>query len=265
MDIDPIVAAAWRHARAAGPVRPGEHLGLVRFAVYPEVYQLPSAPMTHMQWRATGEMIRADRLAWSHIVMQDNGYWDSHLGDINMVPVDERPEVAGHRYALFGHDWRAQPADPWLREKSAAVLSGSSMAQARVSPRGELVVLSRPEFDMAIREALRTLRDTKTLSGNPLNRSRIVLESGRDLSEVLQQAAETLLDERGGEKRHWAVTVTYFRGSPTQETAAERLGLPFSTYRRHLTSAIERISDLLWHHELRGEAIPFPERSEPTP
>ncbi|MCX4993600.1 ATP-binding protein [Streptomyces sp. NBC_00568] len=255
-DIDPIVSAAWRHARAAGPPRPGEHLGLARFSVYPEAYQLPSAPMTHMQWRATGEMIRADRLAWSHVVMRDNGNWNSHLGDINMVPVDETPEVAGHRYALFCHDWRAQPADPWLQEKTAAMLAGSSMEQAPVSGSGEVVVLSRPEFDVAVREALRTLRDTEALSNNPLTRSRIVLESDRDLSQILEQAAETLRNERGGEKRHRAVTVTHFRGSPTQEAAAERLGLPYSTYRRHLASAIERISDLLWHHELRGEALP---------
>jgi hypothetical protein len=39
---------------------------------------------------------------------------------------------------------------------------------------------------------------------------------------------------------------------PTQEAAAERLGLPFSTYRRHLGSGIERITAWLWERELRG-------------
>lgn len=256
LDVDPVVAAAWRHARANGPLRPGEHLALARFSVYPEEYQRPSAPMTFMQWRAAAEYVRADRLAWSYAVMRDNGSWNDYLRDLNLLPADERPTVGDHSYALFGHDWRAQPADAWLREKSAAMLSGAPMAEPAAPTHVGLVVLSRPEFDGAVREALRTLRKPALLASNPLHRSRLVTDGGRGLSEVLAAAAEGLLDERSGEKRHRAVIATYFRGAPTQEAAAERLGLPFSTYRRHLTSAIQRMSDLLWHHELRGTALP---------
>ncbi|MEV0028359.1 hypothetical protein [Nocardia sp. NPDC050793] len=43
-----------------------------------------------------------------------------------------------------------------------------------------------------------------------------------------------------------------FKGAPAQEVAAELHGLPFSTYRRHLATAVQRISDLLWHRELNG-------------
>ncbi|GAA3220480.1 hypothetical protein [Nonomuraea helvata] len=39
---------------------------------------------------------------------------------------------------------------------------------------------------------------------------------------------------------------------PTQEAAAERLGLPYSTYRRHLVSGIERVCEDLWRRELYG-------------
>ena len=39
---------------------------------------------------------------------------------------------------------------------------------------------------------------------------------------------------------------------PTQEAAAERLGLPFTTYRRHLGAGIERVCEELWHRELYG-------------
>ncbi|MFK0252808.1 ATP-binding protein [Streptomyces sp. NPDC090445] len=257
LEADPVVAAAWRHTRATSPLRPGEYMALARFSVYPDAYQLPSAPMTHMQWRATGEMVRADRLAWSYVVMRDNGSWDAHLRDINMLPADERPAVDGHRYALFGHDWRAQPAGPWLREKTVAMLSGAPMVPPSAAARGGLTVLSRPEFDAAVREALRTLRKPEAFAGNPLNRSRLVLDGGHGLAEVLAAAAERLLDERNGDRRHRAVTATYFRGAPTQEAAAERLGLPFSTYRRHLTSAIDRMSDLLWRHELQGTELSY--------
>jgi hypothetical protein len=30
------------------------------------------------------------------------------------------------------------------------------------------------------------------------------------------------------------------------------LGLPFSTYRRHLTRGVDRVVDWLWHRELYG-------------
>jgi hypothetical protein len=40
------------------------------------------------------------------------------------------------------------------------------------------------------------------------------------------------------------------RAAPTQEAAAEVLGLPFSTYRRHLGRALEHLTDLLWAVEI---------------
>ena len=49
-----------------------------------------------------------------------------------------------------------------------------------------------------------------------------------------------------------AVERTYLRPAPTQEAAADVLGLPFSTYRRHLTRGVERVVDWLWHRELYG-------------
>ncbi|WP_454195254.1 ATP-binding protein [Nocardia sp. Marseille-Q1738] len=252
LDVDPVVAAAWNYARANGPLRSGEYMALARFTVDATAYQRPAASTTLAQWRATGEMVRGERLAWSYVVMRDDGYWDAHLGDINMVPIDSPPTVGAHRYALFAHDWRTQPPGPWLEEKSAAMLAGASMADGPVRGPAELVVLSRPEFETAIRDALRTLRRPIGLDDNPLNRSRLVVESGKSLAEVLADAAQSLLRERGGEKLHRAVSVTYFKGAPTQEVAAELLGLPFSTYRRHVSTAVERMSELLWHHELNG-------------
>ncbi|MGP3942056.1 hypothetical protein [Streptomyces sp. 6N106] len=98
-------------------------------------------------------------------------------------------------------------------------------------------------------------RKPALLKNSPLNRSRLVVGSGRSLPEVLAAVADGLLDERSGGKRHRAVTVMYFIWAPTQEMAAERLELPFSTYRRHLVSGVERMIDLLWQQELRGTGL----------
>jgi hypothetical protein len=43
---------------------------------------------------------------------------------------------------------------------------------------------------------------------------------------------------------------TFVRAAPTQEAAAEVLGLPFSTYRRHLAKALDQVTELLWSVEI---------------
>ena len=40
------------------------------------------------------------------------------------------------------------------------------------------------------------------------------------------------------------------------KAAAELLGLPFSTYRGHLTRGVERIVEWLWQRELYGQDSP---------
>ena len=42
--------------------------------------------------------------------------------------------------------------------------------------------------------------------------------------------------------------------APTQELAAERLGLPLNTYRYQLASAIKRVTDSLWQRELHADS-----------
>lgn len=95
------------------------------------------------------------------------------------------------------------------------------------------------------------------LAHNPLRRSRVIVESGRGLGEVITAAVDALLNERDGDKRHRAITAAYIKAALTQEAAANRLGMPFSTYRRHLRTGVDRVSDALWHHELTGSFSPL--------
>jgi len=61
---------------------------------------------------------------------------------------------------------------------------------------------------------------------------------------------DTLTQDPRTAHLHRVVTTTYFHGVPTQEAAAHRLGLPLSTYRRHLTRGIKEATDWLWHLEM---------------
>ncbi|GGL09905.1 hypothetical protein GCM10010094_83430 [Streptomyces flaveus] len=256
-DVDPVVAAAWAHAHAGTPLRAGEHMAIARFHVDPQAYQRPSASNNLAQWRVMGEIIRADHLAWSFVVMRDDGFWNGYLGHKGMMPTDARPVVGDHGYRLFARDWRTQSAVVWLAENEALLAGAGAVTSPARTPqkRGKHMVLSRPEFDTAVRDALRALWWPNELAANPLSRGRLVAETGWSLHDVLLRAIDTVLEERGGEKRHLVVTTTYSKAAPTQEAAARRLGMSFSTYRRHLTAAVKHVTDVLWSHELSGAPI----------
>jgi hypothetical protein len=121
-----------------------------------------------------------------------------------------------------------------------------------------LVVLSRTEFVEAVRQALRDYTRPDRLATNPLVRSRLVVEAaeGGDppaaLRALLRAAIATLTANPKDAKLHRALWHTYAEPAPTQEQAAELLGLPFNTYRYHLAKGIERVADWLWRREVGG-------------
>ena len=116
--------------------------------------------------------------------------------------------------------------------------------------------LPRSEFDAAVRAALRNWRRPDLLATNPLAYSRMAAGPGADPDPVtaLRAVLELTLDEMGEDPRqrkaHRALTATFLSGAHTQEAAAERLGLPFSTYRRHLIRGLEVFCSLLWRREI---------------
>jgi hypothetical protein len=119
--------------------------------------------------------------------------------------------------------------------------------------RAEPLVLSQPEFTAAVRRALRELDRVDLLAGNPLCRTRLVADgSAESLGSLLRDAVTALHDHPRDENRFRALDRTYLRPAATQEQAAEVLGLPFSTYRRHLTEGVQRVVANLWQRELYG-------------
>ncbi|MGW2836230.1 ATP-binding protein [Streptomyces sp. NPDC001493] len=266
---DPVVAAAWAHVREHEPLRAGEHIAVGRFHVGRGTYQRPSPVMDLVLWRMLGEIVRDDQLAWSFIVMRDDGFWDRHLLHCDMLPVEPSVEVGGVRHRLFAHDWRPRPAAHWLADKTDAMLGGTPVTGGGNTTLGETPVLDRTAFDNAVRAALRALRRPDELALNPLQRSRAVLGHETSLHDVVLAAIHSLPLERGGEKAYRAAMTAFVEGASTQQAAARRLGLPFSTYRRHLTASVQRIADIMWRHEADGTPVVGPSdadtRSRPRP
>jgi hypothetical protein len=121
-----------------------------------------------------------------------------------------------------------------------------------------VLVLSQPDFSDAVRQALRDLHRPDLLLRNPLLRTRLLRDrsdgepDAAALRACVDEAIDALRDHPRDDKLLRAVDRTYVRPAATQEAAAEVLGLPWSTYRRHLTKGVERIVSWLWEREVYG-------------
>jgi hypothetical protein len=67
-----------------------------------------------------------------------------------------------------------------------------------------------------------------------------------DLQSLLRDAVQALKVNPRDDKLHRALWLTYIEPLASQEKVAERLGLPFSTYRYQLAKGIERVAEMLW-------------------
>jgi hypothetical protein len=130
--------------------------------------------------------------------------------------------------------------------------------RARIEGSGPVEPLARDAFETAVRDALRSWRRPDLLAQNPLAHSRMVTTTDAHadrveaLRTVLGNAVAAMGEDPRESKAHRALTATYLGTAPTQEVAAERLGLPFSTYRRHLGRGLEVLNNLLWRRETQG-------------
>jgi hypothetical protein len=214
-----------------------------------------------IQWRVIGNCLRSERMAWSYIeIRHPNQAWVEHLRrHYGMRDISEQPRLEDDAYTLFVHDWRAVPAQAWLERMNQLLLAGPAGGPSAAT--AKLAVLSQAEFAEAVRKALRQLSRLDALATSPLTRTRLIAEwAGQNpataLGDLLRQAIDDLREDPRSVKFHRALSVTFLRSTPTQALAAERLGLPFTTYRRHLTAGIERVCADLWHRELYGTNTP---------
>jgi hypothetical protein len=243
--VDPVIAAAWQHVDTHSPSRPGEHITVSRFAVDPAATGRTSPAVDLMIARATAQWLRARRVSWSFMTAVDAEFWMPQMKAIEHEPVAMDVRVGERSTGLFGHDWRVRSVDKWLDRLSGELVSGELAAASpgsRILPRGE--------FDAAVRSALRDLADETALGGNPLCSTRLA-DDGPALRALVTNTVEALAAP--SPKLHRAVHTTYLLRVPTQEAAAERLLLPFSTYRRHLTAGVSAVCDQLWELELNTE------------
>jgi hypothetical protein len=277
LELDPGTRAAWAYALRHGPPRPGEEVTQLRFMIDRDTHQRASRAVNLVSVQCCRRWLMTPNLAWDFMTVTDESFFDPLFAYLYYDRVPEADvEVGGRRLAAYAHDWRRMPAEQWLdlmgrRELDVEFQLPATASGAQAQP----LALSQPEFDQAVRRALRDLHRADLLAANPLLRSRLVRERSdaqgtppaRALAALLREAAALLAADPRDDKLLRAVDRTYLRPATTQERAAELLGLPFSTYRRHLTQGVARIAADLWERELygsgpsTGEQEPGSERS----
>ena len=257
---DPLARAAW--AAVEGTRRPGERVLLFRFWMDAECYQGLSAVQSLVFAQTVRHYLTTPRLAVSLLPVADPDLWGPVLAFAGLARWPEAAATVGERpFAVFGMDWRAVPPAAWLDALAARVPTEVPAPPERASSEG-LAVLSQEAFAEAVRDALRGAARPHTLARNPLLRTALVdaaagptadtAERAAALVALLTAAAETLrLTPR--ETPLWnALRLTYLAPAPSQAIAAERLGVPFSSYRRHLTRGVAHVAETLWRQETSG-------------
>jgi hypothetical protein len=200
------------------------------------------------------------RLAWSFITFAEAEPWQPIMNYINFERADEAGfTVGGHRYTVFAHDWRVETFDAWWEREAERSLGQEPEPELSIRPSADPpVVLSESEFTDAVRQALRDYARPAALSTNMLLRSRITRDAaGREpaaasLQALVKEAVEHVKSADRDEKFYRALLCTYLQPAPSQERAAERLGLAFGTYRYHLAQGTARVVAWLWERELYG-------------
>jgi hypothetical protein len=223
-----------------------------------DAYQAPSPSINVVTTRTTQEWVSRPRLAWYYLSFADpdNVAPMMHYIDFQRVPEADF-EVGGHTYGTFARDWRRDGGARWLEMMGERELHGDPGELAPEPAESPALALSQADFARAARRALRDLHRPDELAANPLARSRLVRahEDGTAadaLCALIDEAIASLRADPRDAKLARALERTYVRPAPTQEAAAEVLGLPFSTYRGHLTRGVERVVDRLWQRELYG-------------
>ncbi|MGG5258336.1 hypothetical protein [Phycicoccus avicenniae] len=244
LERDPVLREAWAYCRAVG-LREGDTFAMARFVVHDPAEPAAAHARDLTYWLALARVARNSAICAGFLVYADPPAWTRRLGGA-MLDTGGRVELDGREYALFGRDWRGYRFEDWLLE----VVGAQTSEDARPA-------IERPDLDDAVREALGLWGRPLALAGTTLGRAVTPSTSSaegeadpRAVDAAVRSLVRSALASMRGDERalqgHDAVVATYLSGPATQKGAARRLGVPFSTYRRHLSRGLDALTDAVW-------------------
>jgi hypothetical protein len=243
-DRDPVVRAILEHIARTAPLRPGEQIDISRFMFGRDGSQsdrhavFVGSVSSIIEWCGRP-------LAWGLIATVDPGFWGPFFDYLAFRQVLE-VTFDGRRHVVYGNDFRRFPVDAWLDLMNEREQSGGSGPPPESMQRP--LPLSKDAFTAAVRAALPQLRRPERLATCPLVGTSLGADPAAVRSAV-RAAADGLAELPRGERLRAVLHRTYLSPAPSQEAAAEALGMPFSTYRRCLAKAVDELTDRLWAAE----------------
>ena len=256
VDGDPVIQVALDTIARTAPARPGEQINIARFFGGAEANQRD--PYAVVVGSVSSTLLWTTRpLAWAFVATTDPEFWGPVFRYLALT-TELHAEFAGRRYTLYGVDWRRLTPESWfdlLGERELTGETGPAPEHLLLPP-----PLSREQFLESLRQALHDLHQPDRLRANALMGSRLAMDldgvSPTRLLGTILAGIEQVAREPRGESSGRVLDRTYVHAAPTQEAAAAVLDLPFSTYRRHLARAHERLTDLLWAVEIGEVRLP---------
>jgi hypothetical protein len=189
--VDPAIAAARSFVAEFGLPRTGEPMVYCRWMLSRTTadpgdtrgLSEPICLINVIQW------VSMRRLSWSFVAIDDYDRWEPFFAHIRQLHAPGASfSIEGRTYAVFVHDWRAETPLAWLRELAdRELITTQSNERDAVETLRPIMVLSRPEFVAAVRQALRDYARPDRLAGNALLSSRLITDRPED-----QSAVETL-------------------------------------------------------------------------
>ncbi|MFI9809524.1 hypothetical protein ACIHEJ_35195 [Streptomyces sp. NPDC052301] len=246
---DPVARAALEHTVGRSPLRRTERLLLARWSTGSAA--AVCCALTTL-WATTPGLA----MTWTCTAEQQSGLASllELYGQQRTAPA-EGPD--GERVLPFVRDWRGAPFDRWAAALRVRLLSDEPAGAPAPIAAAVEPTMPWPEFVDAVKHAYRSVRDPRQLAENALMGTRLVAP-GADvtaLREVLTETVTQLRAHPGQRQLGDVLEITYLGGPRSQQAAASRAALSFSTYRRRLSAALTQAAELLRERELYG-AVP---------
>jgi hypothetical protein len=239
---DPVVRAVLDAIERRSPLRPGERVGICRAMGNRGRYQRDALAVLAGSVSSLVEWLSRP-VAWTVVTAPHEDFWRPFFEYLSFG-VLARVRFGADDVTVYGWDRRRLPLEEFLELTGRRELTGETGP-----PPAELLrpaPLGRDAFDEAVRAALRDVNRPDRLAASALAGTALA----PDVRASLLTGIARLGDEPKGEPLRRVLDRTYLCGTPSQEAAAEVLGLPFSTYRRYLARATARLVELLWAVEV---------------
>lgn len=220
-------------------------VSLVRFWIGRDAYHAPG-PVTAALSAITVNGVLADGVAISLNYCTDAMTLAGTKEAVGIITFGT-VTVGSLTTTMMGLDRRGMSPEEWIA--SIPIFTRSRRAAL---PEGEGARLDRDVFERAVRDALRDLHRRDRLALNPLTSTPLVAGGG-DPANALRKVVVDGLAAIGGSYGR-AIRAAYGEPGRSHEDAAEALGMPYSTFRRHVARGISDLVEELW----RREAAPRP-------